>query len=274
MRDDITSTFPPPRRHWLAWSETVFATHTHLLRRLPEGLVPQHAQFFDVLDWHVNKALSDARAVHIEDLAQLFLAATAPQGMMYANALLDVYRALKLHSLTLTEDREQARVHRALFRELWHLMRRRIQALLGREVHPLTRVLYSAGAVSGPVFNAWCDGSFRQGRGYAGFLLQDSDGAVLLEASMRVHARASHDTEVESLRLTLASALALGVEQLRVHVDAAGLANYTNGTAALKDCVQESVIEQLLAKLRFVELVKVPRLYNGHADELARRLKG
>lgn len=274
MRDDITSISLPPRRPWLAWSETVFATHTHLLHRLPEGLVPQHAQFFDVLDWQVDEALTDARAARIEDLAQLFLAATACQGMAYVNALLDVYRALKLHSLPLVEDREQARVHRALFRELWHLMRRRIQALLGRDVRPITRVLYRAGTIAGPVFNAWCDGSFRQGRGYAGFLLQDPEGATLLEASMRVAARASHDTEVESLRLTLASALTLGVEHLRVHVDAAGLANYTNGTAALKDCVQESVIEQLLARLRFIELVKVPRLYNGHADELARRLKG
>jgi hypothetical protein len=258
----------------MAWAETVFATHTHLLRRLPEGLAPAHAQFFDVLDWNVRLALADARAERIDQLAQLFLDTTSQPGMACANSLLDVYRALKLHSLALEEDREQARVHRALFRELWHLMRRRIQALLGREVRPITRVLYRKGSITGPVFDAWCDGSFRQGRGYAGFVLRAPDGATLLEASMRVSARASHDTEVQSLRLTLASALALGIDHLRVHVDAAGLANYTNGTAALKDCVQESVIEQLLAQLRFVELIKVPRLYNWEADALARRLKG
>jgi hypothetical protein len=264
----------PPQRPWLAWSEAVFATHTHLLCRLPAGLATHHIEFFNVLDWHVDEALAGARAERIENLAAVFVSNTAYQGMGHVNALLDLYRALKLHSLTLADDREHARVQRALFRELWHLMRRRIQALMGREVTPITRVLYRAGSLTGPLFSAWCDGSFRQGRGYAGFVLHDPSGATVVEASVRVAARASHDTEVESFRLMLSSALAIGVNHLRVHVDAAGLANYTNGTAALKDCVQESAIEQLLRRFDFFELVKVPRLYNSHADELARRLKG
>lgn len=258
---------------WLAWADTVLASQTHLRRRLPDGLLAHHTQFFDQLDRQVERALDQGQEQALERLAEMFFAAAANQDMAQVNGMLELYRALKLHSIGLHPDREQARVRRALFRELWHLVRRRVQALLGRAVRPATRVLHSAGACQGPPCQAWCDGSFRQGRGYAGLVLRDAQGALLAEASVRVAASASHDTEVQALRLTLATAQVLGVTALRVHVDAAGLANYAHGTAALKDCVQESVIQQLMAQFAFLELVKVPRLYNGHADALARRLK-
>jgi hypothetical protein len=258
---------------WLAWADMVLATHTHLRRRLPNGLSAHHTRFFDQLDHQVELALDHGQESALEHLANMFFAAAADQGMVQVNGLLDLYRALKLHSLSLHQDRDLARVRRALFRELWHLVRRRIQALLGRAVRPATRVLHSAGVCPDGPYQAWCDGSFRQGRGYAGLVLRDAAGALLAEVSVRVPAAASHDTEVQALRLTLATARALGVSALRVHVDAAGLANYAQGTAALKDCVQESLIQLLLAQFDFIELVKVPRLYNGHADALARRLK-
>jgi len=258
---------------WSAWADTVFATQTHLGRRFPSGLTPWHLKFFDELDQCVELALSDVQLYRLDELAQLFFTAAVHQDMAHVNEMLDVYRALKLHSLQLSEDRPESRVRRALFRELWHLVRRRIQALLGRTVRPDTTVLHSVGSPEGHPYQAWCDGSFRQGIGYAGFLVQDSQGTTIAEASLRVSARASHDTEVQSLRLVLATALAFGVHELRVHVDAAGLANYAKGTAALKDCVQESCILQLMAKFSFLELIKVPRLFNGRADALARQLK-
>lgn len=264
------------RLSWQSLADIVQATNTNLFRKLPDGLTPWHERFLDNLDAEVESALARPHLEQLDRLAQVLCSEAKSQDMATLNLLLELYRVLKLEGFEhdLDHAREPRRVKRALFRELWHLTRRQVQARLGRKVRAVDKVLYEHGELGNlPLFSAWCDGSYRRNQGYAGLLLRDPDRRLLAQASVRVPAVTGHDTEVQALSLVLNTAATLGVRAMNVHVDAAGLAHYAAGTTALRYCVEESVIQRALARFSYVRLTKIPRLYNAEADGLSRSLK-
>lgn len=250
-------------------------TYTNLFSRLPDGLAEWHVAFLDAVDREFEAALSQPHVNQLDQLGRAVIAHAGTRDMAALNTLMELYRVLRLEHFehgyeALPGD---ARIKRALFRELWHLSRRRLQALLGRDVKAFDQLLHEHGAPTSTLHQGWCDGSYRDGKGYAGVLLRDMHGALVSEASVHVAASSPHDSEVKALLLMLSMALGLGARSLQVHVDAAGLSSIASGVAPLRFCVQESLVQDLLSQFNYVKLVKVPRLYNVQADALTRRLK-
>ncbi len=263
------------RPNWVELAQAVRSTYTNLFKKLPADLNLGQLEFLDALDVEVEAALAQPQLAHLERLADVLCTRTGHNDMSVVNTLLELYRVLKLESLDGLADLERGatRVKRALFKELWHLTRRRVQARLGREVKAVDQVLYEQGVATSVVFHGWCDGSFRAGHGYAGFLLRDAQSRLIAEASARIESHSSNDCEVQALQLLLGAALGMGVQSLHVHVDAAGLGHFVAGKAPLRFAVQESLVQRLLAQFEHVRLIKVPRLYNVEADALSRKLK-
>jgi hypothetical protein len=261
--------------NWVELADDVRATYTNLFRKLPATLADSQLLFLNAVDAEVEVALQHPQLGRLDHLAGVLLAQAGTSSMATLNTLLELYRVLKLESLDrlLEPERSATRVKRALFRELWHLARREVQAQLGREVKAVDQVLYEHGQVTASLYHGWCDGSFRAGHGYAGFLLRDANARLIAEASARIESASSNDCEVQALQLLLGAALGLGVQSLHVHVDSAGLGTFAVGRAPLRFAVQESLIQRLLSQFEHVKLIKVPRLYNHEADALSRALK-
>jgi ribonuclease HI len=207
---------------------------------------------------------------HLEERAMELGRMVGP--LTYVQVVLTLKLAHTFTVQSLALKGAEGRADRALAREIFFLLRHRLQEARGLRDRAPVLAWRHGEALSVSHWRGICDGSAKRGTSAIGVLAFDTEGVERIRIAVVVPARSAVEAELQACHRALEAMSLLGATEALLEVDALSVLSCLERKLPARHCLMQAEISALVARFRGVEVRLMPRATTAPADRLAATL--